>query len=333
MDCDKYLERMSAALDGELTAEERRDLDSHLAVCPECAELYHKLTDQTAALRELDCQVPADLKARIMNSLPEQETPARKGKLIHWKHWAPVAAAACLVLVVALVPKGRNTTSENYAPRADSPDAAPAASSAAESKTTESDSALAEFSMSGLSTDPAEAPQASEESTSGGSPDYGTISSMPPQTDNTEDGSVNNEVGIDSAHHLFTNPQTIQVRDFFFYTDQAFILSSPYELDGFLTQLTPTWGEDLQPAFAALPETYDQEFFLTKRLLVVLVFGSSGSNRYQLDPYGLRQDSVTVLMTEKGGTLDVAQWCFIAEVDDTFSSGDRLDVVIEPDYN
>lgn len=319
MDCDKYIELMSAALDGECTAEERRQLDSHLAVCPECAELFNLLSANANAIRELDCDMPADLKDRIMSSLPEQEKPARKGKVIHWKRWVPVVAAACLVLVVSLIPRigiGGNTSGD-AAPNA----FAPSASTAAEAYVSDAD--LERDAYGGITVE-------SAESTSDAS--YGEATT--PDAATSSDPAANSyEFGVVPANCLFSNPQTIRVRDFFFYTDQAFIISSPYELDGFLTQLTPTWGEDLQPAFAALPETYDQEFFLTKRLLVVLVFGSSGSNRYQLDPYGLYHDSVTVLMTEKGGTLDVAQWCFIAEVDDTFSSGDRLDVVIEPDYN
>lgn len=103
MNCEPYIELMSAAIDGECTAEERRALDSHLAVCPECAELYAQLCRNAQAARELDCEVPADLKARIMNNLPAQE-PAKQGKVIRWKRWVPVAAAACLVLVVSLLP-------------------------------------------------------------------------------------------------------------------------------------------------------------------------------------------------------------------------------------
>lgn len=109
MNCELYLELMSAAIDGECTAEERRTLDEHLAVCPECAALYEQLCRSAQAARELDCEVPAHLKARIMANLPPQET-ARQGKVIRWKRWVPVAAAACVVLVVSLLPKPMNTS-------------------------------------------------------------------------------------------------------------------------------------------------------------------------------------------------------------------------------
>ena len=39
MDCNQALEYISAALDGELTAEEVAELDAHLADCPECQAL------------------------------------------------------------------------------------------------------------------------------------------------------------------------------------------------------------------------------------------------------------------------------------------------------
>ena len=99
MGCDKYIEWISAALDGELTAEERRELDGHLAACPDCAALFEALGGQSRALRELEVDFPADLHARIMNHLPPQESPAKKNKVIRWKRWSGLAA--CLVLVAA----------------------------------------------------------------------------------------------------------------------------------------------------------------------------------------------------------------------------------------
>ena len=98
MDCEQYTELMSAALDGECSPDQRRALDSHLAACPRCSALFRLLSDQSAALRELDCEPPADLTRRIMASLPEQKRP---GKVIHWKRWGSLAA--CLVLVAAAV--------------------------------------------------------------------------------------------------------------------------------------------------------------------------------------------------------------------------------------
>lgn len=99
MGCDKYIEWISAALDAELTAEERRELDGHLAACPDCAALFEALGGQSRALRELEADFPADLHSHIMDHLPSQESPAKKNKVIHWKRWGGLAA--CLVLVAA----------------------------------------------------------------------------------------------------------------------------------------------------------------------------------------------------------------------------------------
>lgn len=107
MSCDQYIELISAALDGELTADERRELDRHLAGCPSCDALFEELSANSRAMRDLDVPFPADLHDRILNNLPTQDAPAKKGKVIAWKRWIPVAAAACLVLVVSLLPGGK----------------------------------------------------------------------------------------------------------------------------------------------------------------------------------------------------------------------------------
>ncbi len=98
MEHERYMEQISAALDGELTPSERAALDAHLAVCPQCARLYERLSRQSAALRELDCTPPEDLTQRVLDHLPAQDAPAPKGKRVHWQRWASLAA--CLALVV-----------------------------------------------------------------------------------------------------------------------------------------------------------------------------------------------------------------------------------------
>lgn len=95
MGCEKYLEWMSAALDGELTAGERRELEAHLAGCPECAGLFDRLSRQSSALRGLDCEPPAGLRERILANLPAQDRPAKKTP--RWGRWASLAA--CLVVI------------------------------------------------------------------------------------------------------------------------------------------------------------------------------------------------------------------------------------------
>ena len=40
MNCEKALELISAELDGELTQQERAELQAHLDACPDCRETY-----------------------------------------------------------------------------------------------------------------------------------------------------------------------------------------------------------------------------------------------------------------------------------------------------
>ena len=102
MNCDQALEAISAALDGELSAKERAQLEAHLAHCPSCAALFDELAGQSRLLRQLDCQVPEGLSAEILSSLPEQVTPARRFRAGRWRRWGTVAACAVLVLWAGL---------------------------------------------------------------------------------------------------------------------------------------------------------------------------------------------------------------------------------------
>lgn len=349
MDCDKYLELMSAALDGELTAEDRRQLDSHLAVCPECAQLYQNLSGQTAALRELDCEVPADLKQRIMNNLPAQEKSETKikpvrwtpktGRVIHWKRWAPVAAAACLALVVALVPKGGMSMNsaeapQAYAPTADAPrtPAAPGAqpmpSSEAESYVNDSTSTAygGNLEMGGL-VDPAE-PTAQEPQPDGSVKPEAPPAEAPTSTEPAE-----------PDHYFFENQRSIRVHYGATPAPGAQIIGSVESLERYLDQFgsmafdgegNPVPIEKLE----ALRQTYTEEFFQTRRLLCVVVESGSGSNRYEIASQGLSRDHVTITARiPEVGTCDMAAWLLVAEVDTMFDDCDILEVVTQHIYN
>lgn len=365
MDCDKYLELMSAALDGELSAEERRELDSHLAVCPDCAQLYRNLSGQTAALRELDCEVPADLKERIMNNLPQQEQPAKQGKVIHWKRWAPVAAAACLALVVALVPKGgmmanKASAPDAYAPTADAPrsPASPEAPGAAPMPSAEmeqyivtnSDSASSvseapsygNLEMGGL-VDPAE-PSGQEPQPGDGGMTLETAPAEPPMSSEPADDPsalkpTNPQVPTDpedewvsAARCGFENPLAIRVSYGATPDPGAVIIGSVESLDAYLDQFGSntfnSQGNSIpNEKLETLKEVYNEEFFRTRRLLCVVVESGGGSNRYEIAD--VFRDGVRVSMyAPEIGTADMAAWLLTAEVDDTFHDGDTPEVSI-----
>ena len=99
MHCDELFEQMSAALDGELSPAERRELDDHLAQCPQCRELFDELAGHSALLRGLDCAPPEGLSARILSDLPPQKKKA--APVIRLRRWGTLAACAVLALVGA----------------------------------------------------------------------------------------------------------------------------------------------------------------------------------------------------------------------------------------
>lgn len=301
MSCEKYIELMSAALDGACTAEERRELDSHLAVCPECAELFNILSANTKAARELDCEVPADLKSRIMSSLPAQEQPAKQGKVIHWKRWIPVAAAACLVLVISLVPGSFKNIAKDAMNEA-APGAAPVASTAIDPR---------DGNSYGLHADIAEEPQKNPADDAGGIP---AEPSCEPE----------------SYGYPLGNPQAIRVHYGATPEAGAVIVDSVKSLetylDGFKSLMWDGEGNVIPiEELGKLIETYTEDYFKTHRLLCVVVESGSGSNRYEL--HSLTRDTVTVLAhIPEVGTCDMAAWLLMAEVDSMFNNSDTPEV-------
>jgi anti-sigma factor RsiW len=101
--CEHCEELMNARLDGELTPEDARLLDDHLAQCPACRKLNQDLTFLQEGLKSLAQDPPADLTAAVMAQLESetiQTTPRKK------RPWlAGICAAAVVLLSVALSPQ------------------------------------------------------------------------------------------------------------------------------------------------------------------------------------------------------------------------------------
>lgn len=99
--CENYIDLISAGLDGALSPAEQKELEAHLAECPEC----RALRDDLAALRDGLARLPAmkppaDLTQRIMKAIPtEKVVPFPGGRSPQWKKW--VASAAVFALVIA----------------------------------------------------------------------------------------------------------------------------------------------------------------------------------------------------------------------------------------
>ncbi len=92
-------EALSAYLDGELSGEERSQLEQHLRDCAGCTALLAdlELLARTAAEEQVP-PAPADLGARIMTHIPRGVVERRR----HWIHRMPMAAAASLAAAALL---------------------------------------------------------------------------------------------------------------------------------------------------------------------------------------------------------------------------------------
>ena len=69
MSCDKYKDLMMGYLDDELTDEQRKEFEEHIAAHPECqAELHSSPLDETPRLLDLDPSLPesTDESARLL---------------------------------------------------------------------------------------------------------------------------------------------------------------------------------------------------------------------------------------------------------------------------
>lgn len=108
MACDQFLELLSARLDGALTEEEERELEEHLAACPDCRAVGAQLSALQGAFPELEeIPAPEGFTRGVMDRIRASEAP----KIIPlWKRpqvRALVGLAACLVLAVGLYGAGQ----------------------------------------------------------------------------------------------------------------------------------------------------------------------------------------------------------------------------------
>lgn len=101
--CRKYERMISTDIDGELSPEEKRDMQLHLNSCRRCRALKVELERMCASIRVMDTiPAPKELAERTMTRVQK----AHKSKAIHLlqKPWTSAAAgmAACAVFCVCL---------------------------------------------------------------------------------------------------------------------------------------------------------------------------------------------------------------------------------------
>lgn len=96
MNCERYLDLISARLDGPLSPQDEAELNAHLNTCPECRAIADDFSKMHSALTGCVVPAPAELAEGVMKSIRAQHT-ARKRTFRQLG-----ALAACLVLCVGV---------------------------------------------------------------------------------------------------------------------------------------------------------------------------------------------------------------------------------------
>ena len=103
-DCDRALELLSLELDGELTPEEKGELEAHLAGCGECRRTAEELRQLHTILPELEEEVPDGLHQAIMDRIGAEKvvllSSAVKGRR-SLRQWVSLAAVFAVILLGA----------------------------------------------------------------------------------------------------------------------------------------------------------------------------------------------------------------------------------------
>ena len=116
--CDKYLENLSAYLDGELSVDNVKEIEEHSSECESCSEELSVLKTIISALHELEEELPAGFETSLHRRL--EEAAAKPGVKIRTgkvRLFAQIAAGfvvvVCLGLAIraGLMGTGRKTAS------------------------------------------------------------------------------------------------------------------------------------------------------------------------------------------------------------------------------
>ena len=319
MTCEQALEAMSAALDGELSAEERKELDEHLNTCPKCAALMKELSGQSLLLRQLDCDVPTGLDARILSALPEQPRPAKKGKIIHWRRWGTLAA--CLILALwggSALTNGLRMGADAALNSMAAPPMMDAAPGDAANGSSSADAGGAED-RGGGSADPGE-----EAGDSVGGADPGEAASG-------DTAAKSSESGFDdfSAHFsLIPSGSAAGIDALYLRAQWSEGLDAPAaqlvsDADA-LAALAGSLGIE-EDALA----NYGDAFFEEHQLIAVTLTENSGSVSHTVSGLEPTEDGwqVDILRSVPDiGTCDMAAWLILVETDLTVTDGDVLTV-------
>lgn len=109
MNCDKYLDLISARLDGQLTVQEGSDLTAHLQTCPACRAIVRDMEGLHSALSSVgEVDAPPELSQSVMASIKAERRQTRRRVLRRLS-----GLAACLLLCVGVLRVADATYSEH----------------------------------------------------------------------------------------------------------------------------------------------------------------------------------------------------------------------------
>ncbi|GAV24860.1 hypothetical protein ciss_07930 [Carboxydothermus islandicus] len=98
MECNEVRELLSAYIDGEVTAEEKKQVERHLQSCAGCREAYGQYVDMGAVLKMLPFLEPdTPLREKVQDKIKYKRNILNR---FIWSEW--VAVAVAMVLVFAL---------------------------------------------------------------------------------------------------------------------------------------------------------------------------------------------------------------------------------------
>lgn len=313
MACDRYLELLSARLDGALTEAEERELEEHLAACPDCRAVGAQLSALRGAFPELEEDAPPEGFARGVMERIRAEEPKKVIPLFKRPQVRALAGlAACLVLVVGIygISQLRSQEKMMLVTRSFQHDVM------WEETIDGAGDVSARESLSGE----ADAPQVTAYAAGSTADIYNS------DTENTfsdiELRSKSTEAPAAPSHYFFTNQQTVRLS----WTEEldapsARILGSEQSLETFAEQFPEDSLEEVL-------EPYDAGYFAQNRLLAVVLKEGSGSISHSIGPQSLYRDEVEITRTvPEEVTYDMAAWLILAEVDATFHDGDELEVI------
>ncbi|MDP4097946.1 zf-HC2 domain-containing protein [Paenibacillus sp. P96] len=102
MECKEAVSFMHQYLDGDLSKQEKSELQNHLLVCQDCRMRFKELERTETMLFGIQHPLPSvtdELTDRILSIMP---TPKRQQRWVKWIKRHPAATAAAFFLVVVL---------------------------------------------------------------------------------------------------------------------------------------------------------------------------------------------------------------------------------------